>query len=116
MKLNNKKGISLIVLVITIIVMIILAAAIILSLQSSGIIERANEAKAKTDVANARQVVALADAEWQLMDANEQGAYENSFSKYAEWKLNDAGYKAGSSGGAFEVTEKGEIHIYPVIP
>ena len=60
MKLNNKKGISLIVLVITIIVMIVLAAAIILSLQSSGIIDKANEAKTASDVANAKQLVAMA--------------------------------------------------------
>ena len=51
MKTRNKKGISLIVLVITIIVMIILAAAIILSLSSNGIIDRANEAVDKTDEA-----------------------------------------------------------------
>ena len=50
-KSKNKQGISLIVLVITIIVMIILASAIILSLSSNGIIDRANEAVDKTDEA-----------------------------------------------------------------
>ena len=58
---TNKKGISLIVLVITIIVMIILAAAIILSLSSNGIIDRANEAVDKTDIA---QVQTLASTIW----------------------------------------------------
>ena len=43
-KMQKKKGISLIVLVITIIVMIILAGTIILSLNNNGIIEKANEA------------------------------------------------------------------------
>ena len=42
---KNKKGISLIVLIITIIVMIILAASVIISLSSSGIIFNANKAK-----------------------------------------------------------------------
>ena len=58
---NNKQGISLIVLVITIIVMIILAAAIILSLSSSGIIDRANDAVEKTDLA---QVQTMASTIW----------------------------------------------------
>ena len=57
----QKQGISLIVLVITIIVMIILAAAIILSLSSSGIIDRANDAVEKTDLA---QVQTMASTIW----------------------------------------------------
>ena len=56
-KRNNKRGISLIVLVITIIVMIILAAAVILSLSSNGIIDRANEAVEDMNLAQA-QVIA----------------------------------------------------------
>ena len=56
-KSKNKRGISLIVLVITIIVMIILAAAVILSLSSSGIIGRANEAVGNMNLAQA-QVIA----------------------------------------------------------
>ena len=39
-----KKGISLIVLVITIIVMIILAAVVVISLSNTGIIDRADQA------------------------------------------------------------------------
>jgi len=48
---KNKQGVSLIVLVITIIVMIILATTIILSLNSSNTVEKANEAKYKNDLA-----------------------------------------------------------------
>lgn len=48
----NKKGISLIVLVITIIVMIIIAGAIILSLSSSNVTQRANLATLMSDRAN----------------------------------------------------------------
>ena len=44
-----KKGISLIVLVITIIVMIILAASVVLTLSNTGIIERANHATQLTN-------------------------------------------------------------------
>ena len=42
--MQKKKGISLIVLVITIIVMIILAAAVVLTLGNAGIINKANDA------------------------------------------------------------------------
>ncbi len=58
-----KKGISLIVLVITIIVMIIIAGAIIISLNSTSVIEKANTAVVKTDVGtlNDKLVLAYAD-------------------------------------------------------
>ena len=58
-----KKGISLIVLVITIIVMIIIAGAIIISLNSSNVIDQSNKAVQDSDEANARSVLALKYAE-----------------------------------------------------
>lgn len=59
----QKKGISLIVLVITIIVMIILAAAVVISLTSNGIIDRANQAVQATDEKQVQQIVSLAWAD-----------------------------------------------------
>ena len=56
-----KKGISLIVLVITIIVMIILAASVVITLSNTGIIDRANQAVQLTDE---RQVQDLAGLVW----------------------------------------------------
>jgi len=61
--MQKKKGISLIVLVITIIVMIVLAGAIILSLNNSGIIGKANEAVRDTDEATVRELAQMAWAE-----------------------------------------------------
>ena len=58
-----KKGISLIVLVITIIVMIIIAGAIIISLNSSNVLSQANDAVKGSNTANARSIVALKYAE-----------------------------------------------------
>ena len=55
----KKRGISLIVLVITIIVMIILAAAIIISLNNTGIIGNANKAKDESDLANIKTAADL---------------------------------------------------------
>jgi len=102
---KNKRGISLIVLVITIIVMIILASAIILSLRSSGIIGRANEAKTKSDIANAKEVIALAYAEWELDQANIGG----TFSEYAMTKLQEAGFDTED----MYVTDDGELITGP---
>ena len=69
--MKSKKGISLIVLVITIIVMIILAGAIILTLNNSGIINKANEAVEKTDLAQVKHIAALKWAEAYLDDTVE---------------------------------------------
>lgn len=51
---TSKKAVSLIVLVITIIVMVILAGAIILTLDNSGIINKASEAVEETNLATAQ--------------------------------------------------------------
>ncbi len=57
----QKKGISLIVLVITIIVMIILAATVVITLSNTGIIDRADQAVQVTDE---KQIQQLADVAW----------------------------------------------------
>ncbi len=59
--MKSKKGISLIVLVITIIVMIILAATVIISLTNTNIINRADQA---VQLTNARQVQDLVALVW----------------------------------------------------
>jgi len=61
--MQEKKGISLIVLVITIIVMIVLAGAIILSLNNAGIIGKANQAVRDTDEATVKELAQMAWAE-----------------------------------------------------
>ena len=100
MKKNQNKGISLITLVITIIIMIILAGAIILALNSSNIVGRAQEARTKTDYAAARDIVTLAYGEWMLMSEEEQAEepYDGSFAVYAEEKLNKSGVPEGKYG------------------
>jgi len=100
---KTKKGISLIVLVITIIVMIILATAIILSLNGSNIIGKANEAKTKSDIANAKYVVSLAKAEWKLMSEKEREKAGDSVKKYVEDKLKEVGIKD------IQINDKGDI-------
>ena len=67
---EQKKGISLIVLVITIIVMLILASAVIITLSNSNIINKAKEAVNKTDVKNFDQELSLSLADMKLKDAS----------------------------------------------
>ena len=109
MSIKQKKGISLIVLVITIIVMIILATAIILSLNGSGIIGKAHEAKTASDLANAKSVVALAKAEWDLNKDKLSGEY-SSFIEYAEQKLKENSY-TDEYIAKLEITEAGNVSI-----
>ena len=58
-----KKGISLIVLVITIIVMIILASSVVITLSNAGIIDRASSAVRITDEQQAQEIANLVWAE-----------------------------------------------------
>lgn len=64
-----KKGISLIVLVITIIVMIIIAGAIIISLNSTNVINRADQAVVATDVSTMNDQLNMAYVDLKLEDA-----------------------------------------------
>ncbi|MBR6614048.1 MAG: type II secretion system protein [Clostridia bacterium] len=57
--MQNKKGISLIVLVITIIVMIILAATVVITLSNTGVIDRAGQAVDLTNEAAVQDLAAL---------------------------------------------------------
>ncbi|MDD2375968.1 MAG: hypothetical protein PHD15_01760 [Clostridia bacterium] len=66
--MKRKKGISLIVLVITIIVIIILAGAVILSLANNNPIESANEATFKSNVAGYNSELAMAITNEYLKD------------------------------------------------
>jgi len=118
MKLNkSKKGISLIVLVITIIVMIILAAAIILTLTSSDIRGKAEEAISTTDISSAKEAVAVARSEWEVNYYKLKEKYDDSFKKYAEEKLKSAGidYVSVSNKGAVNTKYK-EGNSVAIIP
>lgn len=98
-----KKGISLIVLVITIIVMVIIAGAIIISLNGTNIVNRAEAAVVASDVANLKAELTLEYAE--IMAQNHQDVdpsndidksaadqrYQDIIARYTE--LTEAGYK-----------------------
>ena len=81
-----KKGISLIVLVITIIVMIILAASVVLTLSNTGIIERANHA---TQLTNKNQLQTSIDLMLGDMMLANNGQKPNSFELVEELYSNN---------------------------
>ena len=67
----TKRGISLIVLVITIIIMIILAATVVVTLSNSGIISKANDAVDITDLATVQDLATMLWAEAYLDKAQD---------------------------------------------
>ncbi len=68
--MQKKKGVSLIVLIITIIVMLILAGTVIISLSNNGIIDKAKDGVDKT---NEKEVQELASMAWAEAYANNMG-------------------------------------------
>ncbi len=88
--MKERKGISLIVLVITIIIMIILAGAIILTLNNSGVIGRAEEARDKSDTSTLKEAANVAYGEWTL--AKQMDGETKSADEYVKEKLKDQGF------------------------
>ena len=110
-KLKGKQGITLVALVITVIILLILAGIAIASLTGdNGLITRAQEARTKTDEANAREQLQLAvvgcigtDGNINLDDLNtELSKIENLVSTLPISKLpaivNVDGYEVGILG------------------
>jgi len=104
-------------IIITIIVMIILAAAIILTLTSSDIRGKAEEAINTTDISSAKEAVAVARSEWEVNYDKLKDKYGDSFKKYAEEKLKSAGidYVSVSNKGAVNTKYKEENSV-AIIP
>lgn len=99
-----KKGISLIVLVITIIVMVILSGAIVLTLNNNGLIAKAEDAVKQTNLATIREVAQMAWAEAYMGGAREQVDLEQAvLNALAENGITEKDYK----GYTLVVTTKG---------
>lgn len=104
---NNKRGISLIVLVITIIVMIILAATIILTLNSNNITGKASEAKKSSDLANKKEAATVYLAEYQINLVRGKIDSTTTANDYVRAEMKKAGLKADD----IAVTDEGEILV-----
>ncbi|MBQ8044423.1 MAG: type II secretion system protein [Clostridia bacterium] len=107
---RSKQGVSLIVLVITIIVMIILAGTIILSLNNSGIIDKAQEAVDKTNEAQLKQIVQVGWAEAYASGARTEEELKAGVDAVIEKnKLDVSNYDIVVTTSGVTVTRKGTI-------
>ncbi len=115
--MQNKKAVSLIVLVITIIVMIILAGTIILSLNNSGIIEKAQSA---VDETNLKEVQTLASLKWAeaFVDGNttQEQLEEEVLKRLNDEKLDLTPYEITVTDKGVKVALKGGNTNTPTIP
>ena len=111
--MQKKQGISLIVLVITIIVMIILAAAVVITLNNTGIINRANEAVDLTNEAAVQDMAALiwADA---YMDKKRGEELENEVTtKLGEEGVTSEDWNITVTDTGVSVTSKESGNVTP---
>ena len=110
--MQKKKGISLIVLVITIIVMIILAAAIILSLNNAGIIGNANKA---VEMTNDKTIQTAADLKYSEYILNNKLAGETPVGEWIETELIKDGVLTTEQASEYIITNEGQVikgHYY----
>ncbi|MBR6640737.1 MAG: hypothetical protein IKL08_00875 [Clostridia bacterium] len=105
--MRNKKGISLIVLVITIIVMVILAASVVITLSNTGIIDRANHAVQLTDEKQVQDLAAMLWAETYL-DPSKKDDIENVVKQeLAEQGITEDKWNIEISNTGIVITAKG---------
>ena len=116
-----KKGISLIVLVITIIVMIIIAGAIIISLNSTSVIEKANTAVIKSDVGTINDKLSIAYIDVKLDNQGvpsftasttvKVGDYNGSLQGYYEQAVPEIQDLSSYEGYAFAIFSNGSAQV-----
>jgi hypothetical protein len=85
-----KRGISLIVLVITIIVMIILAATVVITLSNTGVINRASQAVDLTNEASVQDLAALIWADAYMDNKRDEALVTEVTTKLEEQGITDA--------------------------
>ena len=111
--MKEKKGISLIVLIVTIIVMIIIAGAIILSLTETNVIDQAEVAVEKHNLAEIKSAASMAYADWVLKtkspatssDVADAGQVQN----YIRKKLIEQGLFTWQESSKYYITKTGGI-------
>ena len=97
--MNNKKGISLIVLVITILVMIILAGVVIVSLQNDNPINKAKFAKMVDSVQSVRGAISQYAVTAQANSEGAQGSVIDAILAQTEAMANDTTSGKGTLSG-----------------
>lgn len=116
--MKERKGISLIVLIITIIVMIIIAGVIIISLTEANIIDRSQKAVSEYTLQLEREKIQLAFNDWMFKLAISK---DSNFKEFMEEALPDDTVSGpdkgpitiimGETGNKYEVTIDGDITL-----
>ena len=101
-----KKGISLIVLVITIIVMIILAASVVITLSNTGVINRASQAVDATNEAQVQDFAALVWADAYMDNKRGQDLIDEVTNKLEQQGIKEDKWNMNISNTGIEVTVK----------
>ena len=111
--MQKKKGISLIVLVITIIVMIILAASVVISLNNTGVIDRASQAVKLTDEKQVQDLAALIWAEAYLDENRTETLEKVVKDKLAEQGVTDENWNILITNEGLNITAKQKVITIP---
>ena len=115
--MKEKKGISLIVLIVTIIVMIIIAGAIIISLTETNVIDQAEVAVEKHNLSELKSASSLAYANWLLSDKtlDSQNYIRDELirQKIATWD-DFSKYYITETGGIEEIDQEAFIFIVDI--
>ena len=106
-----KKGISLIVLVITIIVMIILAAGVVITLSNTGVINRASQAVNLTDEKSVQDLAALLWAEHYLDGDRNEDLVRNVTAKLEEQGVTVDKWNVEVSNTGIVISSKSNIKL-----
>ena len=114
--LKEKKGITLVALIITIIILLILAVVSIRAVSDDGIIEKTKEARDEYTIAQEKEELQLAVLEWQLAQNNgEPTLVSHLGTKYGEENVQLNTDKSITvtvpSGNRYVVTESGEVTL-----
>ena len=104
--MQKKKGISLIVLVITIIVMIILAASVVITLNNTGVINRANEAVDKTNEKQVQDLAALIWADAYMDNKRDEALVTEVTTKLSEQGITSDRWNISVTNTGVTVTNK----------
>ena len=104
-----KKGISLIVLVITIIVMIILAASVVITLSNTGVINRASEAVDATNQSQVQDLAALIWADAYMDNKRDEALVTEVTTKLGEQGITTEKWNIEVSNTGVTVTSKNNV-------
>lgn len=107
--MKEKKGISLIVLIVTIIVMIIIAGAVILTLTDTNVIDQAETAVEKHNLSEIKSAASMAYADWILNENTTEEGNISQIQNYIRKTLIEQGMFTWQESSKYYITETGAV-------